>query len=274
MREFVALDFETAKGDRASACQIGLVLFRDGEIVETYESLIQPPGNEYFYQNMRVHGITPAHTENSPKFIDIWPHISRLIENRVVVAHNAPFDNSVLQSCLKYYNLSKPDYEVVCTLSLTGTRLNIACECRGIELEHHNALSDAIACGKLFQHLIDHKDGFPENITKPTQKIRYHPKVNSETLNPDFDNCCKDSPFYRKKVVITGLFNSYSREGLASKLKSMGGDVNTTLSAKTDFVISGSESGPVKLKKYEILKASGSQIQKIQEEDFVSFGLI
>ena len=42
MRNFAAIDFETANNERTSVCSVGVVIVRDGEIVDTFYSLIQP----------------------------------------------------------------------------------------------------------------------------------------------------------------------------------------------------------------------------------------
>ena len=42
MRDFAAIDFETANYDRSSVCSVGMVIVRDGEIVDKFYSLIQP----------------------------------------------------------------------------------------------------------------------------------------------------------------------------------------------------------------------------------------
>ena len=42
MRDFVAIDFETANGSRSSVCSVGVVIVRDGEIVDKFYSLIRP----------------------------------------------------------------------------------------------------------------------------------------------------------------------------------------------------------------------------------------
>ena len=47
MENFVAIDFETANGNRSSVCSVGIVVVRDGEIVDKYYSLIQPTPNFY-----------------------------------------------------------------------------------------------------------------------------------------------------------------------------------------------------------------------------------
>ena len=36
MRDFAAIDFETANNERSSVCSVGVVIVRDGEIVDTF----------------------------------------------------------------------------------------------------------------------------------------------------------------------------------------------------------------------------------------------
>ena len=47
MKDFAAIDFETANNERTSVCSVGVVIVRDGEIVDTFYSLIQPEPNYY-----------------------------------------------------------------------------------------------------------------------------------------------------------------------------------------------------------------------------------
>ena len=53
MRDFAAIDFETANYDRSSVCSVGVVIVRDGEIVDKFYSLIQPEPNYYNYWSLR-----------------------------------------------------------------------------------------------------------------------------------------------------------------------------------------------------------------------------
>lgn len=47
MKDFAAIDFETANNQRSSVCSVGLVIVRDGEITDTFYSLINPEPNYY-----------------------------------------------------------------------------------------------------------------------------------------------------------------------------------------------------------------------------------
>jgi DNA polymerase-3 subunit epsilon len=147
---FTALDFETAHGKRWSVCQIGLVRVVNGKITDKLDMLIQPPGNEYSQFNIGVHGIGPRHTAKAPTFNNVWHQIEPFIKNQDLVAHNMAFDNSCLQQVLDYYSLAKPTYQKHCTYQLFGSNLASLCKEHGIALNHHNALSDAMACAELF----------------------------------------------------------------------------------------------------------------------------
>ena len=42
MKDFAAIDFETANEQRTGVCSVGIVIVRDGDIVDHYYSLIRP----------------------------------------------------------------------------------------------------------------------------------------------------------------------------------------------------------------------------------------
>jgi DNA polymerase-3 subunit epsilon len=57
--DFCGIDFETACLARASACSVGLVRVRGGEVTDTLYSLINPPNWMNFYSNFTdIHGLT------------------------------------------------------------------------------------------------------------------------------------------------------------------------------------------------------------------------
>jgi DNA polymerase-3 subunit epsilon len=148
---FTALDFETAQHARNSICQVGLVCFEAGKIVREINLLVRPPNNYYRYDFIDIHGITPDDTADAPTFAAVWPQLEPYIAGQRVVAHNGPrFDFSVLRHTLAHYGLTEPTYEGICTLSIYGRSLKILCAEYGIELDHHDALSDARACARLY----------------------------------------------------------------------------------------------------------------------------
>lgn len=157
---FVAIDFETATGARSSACAVAIVTVEEGNIVDQYYQLIQPPGNFYWWKNIEVHGITPEHTRNAPLFSDIFHDIAKRLQFNTIVAHNEAFDRTVLANTMDYYGLADNriplDKPWECTVKIYRSKglrpcnLQACCDAMGIELQHHNALSDALACAKLY----------------------------------------------------------------------------------------------------------------------------
>ncbi|MFT6964566.1 MAG: DNA polymerase-3 subunit epsilon [Flammeovirgaceae bacterium] len=160
MNDFVAIDFETATGYRNSACAVGIVTVKNREIVDKFYSLIQPPENDYSWRNIQVHKIQPADTLNELRFDELYPTLRQLLESQIIVAHNEAFDRSVLANTMDYYGLDYSELKLAhrweCTVKIykgkgyKPANLKACCERNNIELNHHEALSDALACAKLF----------------------------------------------------------------------------------------------------------------------------
>ena len=94
------------------------------------------------------------------------PIIKKLFEdeNSVVVAHNAPFDKSVLYACCAAAGLEAPPQPFICTVKLSKAELGMnpatlshVCHHLSIPLKHHNALSDAEACAKIMITVLEHQ---------------------------------------------------------------------------------------------------------------------
>ncbi len=156
MKTFTAIDFETAHGKRWSICQVGLVRVENSIITDELSILVQPPDNFYWNRFIDIHGITPEITREAPTFDQIWHKVEPFIRNKSVVAHNGLcFDFPVLSQTLQYYGLEVPEYEKHCTYRIYKDNLFALCQKFQIELNHHEALSDARACAGLFSlHLL------------------------------------------------------------------------------------------------------------------------
>ena len=163
MKDFAAIDFETANNERSSVCSVGIVIVRNGEIVDTFYSLIQPEPNYYLFWNTMVHGITQADTEDAPVFPYVWEKIEPLIEGLPLVAHNKPFDESCLKAVFRVYQMDYPDYEFYDTLCVSRRVLpylknhqlqTVAAACGYCLENHHHALADAEACAWIAREIL------------------------------------------------------------------------------------------------------------------------
>ena len=156
---FIAIDLETATGKRASICEAGICVVRDGKIEETRSWLVRPQGNYYSYWNMQIHRIGPADTENAPEFPEIWSEITGYLkEIPAIVAHNASFDITCIRHSLEFYGLEKPDIKYYCSLRAARRIYDFGCNkldylCEQFEIprgKHHRAGDDAEMCARLF----------------------------------------------------------------------------------------------------------------------------
>lgn len=154
---YIAFDVETPnyRNNRMSA--LGITVVENGAITEEHSFLINPRcGFNYF--NIQLTGITPQMVKDKPCFPELWPRLEPIFDNGVLIAHNAPFDMSVLAGCLRDHGISwksEVPYACTCRMSrslfpdLPNHRLNTLCDHLGIELDHHNAASDSHACAEL-----------------------------------------------------------------------------------------------------------------------------
>ncbi|WP_395058431.1 3'-5' exonuclease [Flavobacterium sp.] len=155
---FTAIDFETAVGHHP--CSVGIVTVENGIIIDEFVTLIKPPQNQYSPYTIAVHGIYPHHTANARSFAQVFPEIKKRLQNRIVVAHNESFYRNVLMKSMALYGLDYTDLNISekweCTVKiykakgLKPTKLSDCCREMNIKLNHHEALSDARACAKLY----------------------------------------------------------------------------------------------------------------------------
>lgn len=163
MNDFAAIDFETANNERSSVCAVGVVIVRDGEIVDTFYSLIQPEPNYYSYWCTRVHGLCCDDTDDAPIFPEVWKQIEPIIQGLPLVAHNSRFDEGCLRAVYRTYQMDYPDYIFLDTLRasrralphLSNHQLHTVAAALGYDLKnHHHALADAEAAAWIAREIL------------------------------------------------------------------------------------------------------------------------
>ncbi len=158
-KTFIAIDFETADYKADSACAIGMARIENMEIVKTFEALIRPPREHIIFTY--IHGITWEDVMYEKSFAEVWEEAQDFIQGAEgFIAHNASFDRKVLTECCIQGRKVPPYLPFYCTLKasrkflkLPSHKLNNVAEHFGIELQHHNAMSDTLACGQIFINL-------------------------------------------------------------------------------------------------------------------------
>ena len=150
---FVALDVETANNWKA-ICSIGIATFSNDGLVDTWESLVDPEC-EFESRIVSIHGIDEDTVLGAPNFVEVMLQIHPLIERRIVVAHNSPFDRSAMQGEAARWGAPMPHCRWLDTVTvarrtwpgLPNHKLPTVCKHIGHSFDHHDALDDAKAAG-------------------------------------------------------------------------------------------------------------------------------
>src|SRR5579862_4870464 len=140
--EFVAVDTETngLGGDSCELTEIGTVLVGGGELHDRWSSLVRtnmPLGRGI----QRFTGITQEQVDHAPGPEAVLPSLALMLQGRVMVAHNAPFDRRVLRQAFDRVGLDWPNPPVLCTAQLARAvlplqrqrKLTLLAEALGIE---------------------------------------------------------------------------------------------------------------------------------------------
>ncbi len=300
--EFIAIDFETANEKRNSPCSIGLVVIKEGKIVEKMHYLIKPKEMRFMPINIGIHGIRPAMVQNEPEFDVIWNKIKNHFNDSLIVAHNAAFDISVLRNTLELYNVEMPNFNYICTMKLArnfyrqldNAKLNTVNRFLGYEFNHHDALADALACSNILLNISEeleikeiseiarltgvtlgsvYKEGYTPSSTRG-RVLRTSGKIFSREIrneNYNFD------AFKDEVVAFTGGLGTMSREEANKLVRRLGGTVGSSITKKTTILITNTkdieslerEVMSTKLRKTIDLIGKGQRIVVLNEEEFL-----
>jgi DNA polymerase-3 subunit epsilon len=249
------LDFETANRNHSSACALGIAMVENSTIVDTASWLIRPTPFEFEKWNIRKHGITADHVTDSPSFAVVWPEVSDFIGDAWLVAHNSSFDMSVLRKSLIAADQSIPECNYFCTLKLARCQwqgmpsksLDALAATFDIDLEHHDALSDAKACAQLLLKAMEERG--TSSILELLQELNISPRILGHVPSRS-DSATRRKPekdFYSgslasldgKKVSVTGEFGGFSRGQAEELIKAAGGEFHKKPKCETDIVVVG-----------------------------------
>jgi DNA polymerase III subunit epsilon len=281
---FIAIDVETANADLASICQIGFVRFFDGQIAETWESLVDP---EDFFDDMNidVHGIDQDTVADAPRFPDVGPFLSKQLAGMIVVSHTH-FDRIAINGVFAKYEIAVPDITWLDTarvvrrtwldLSQRGYGLSSVAKKLGIQFQHHHAVEDARAAGEILVRAINESGlSLEEWLVRAHKPI--HASKHSWKPSPIAREGNPEGPLYGEVAVFTGSL-SMPRHEAADIAALAGCDVADSVTKTTTLLIVGDQdvkklAGHEKSSKHrkaEQLIAKGQALRILRETDFLS----
>jgi len=164
---FTVIDFETANRYRNSACALGVVRVENGTIKDKIYRLIRPSNLFFEYRNIQIHGITAYDVEYEPMFDEIYTELQHLFQDELLLAHNAPFDMSVLRATLESVDIALPHAEYIDSVRIArklypdfpNHKLNTLADKFGFRFVHHHALEDAEVTARIVLKMMQ-ENGF------------------------------------------------------------------------------------------------------------------
>ncbi len=160
---FTFIDVETTglSPRAARVCEVAAISFRGIERVGTLAELVNP-GMPIPTEVSKIHGITDVMVAGSPAFGGVAPQLLAMLENTVIVAHNAEFDIGFLKAEFERVGLRFPRLNVVDTLAIARKNWKFQSNRLGKIAEElnisnggwHRALSDVEMTRKIFEHFI------------------------------------------------------------------------------------------------------------------------
>ena len=298
---YVALDVETANDFRGSVCSIGLVKFKDGNIVDTFYTLINPE-EEFDDFNIFIHGITPEDVLDSPTFPEVRKSIVDFIGSDIVVAHFAQFDMGALNDVYHKYQLDYDDIRYICSYRLAKVampgqlnyKLKNLSKTLNIQLDHHNALSDAKASGLILNHLLssnsfsDLSDFLKEYRYDKTgllgqygfkrkKDAKYKDNLIYTPTEEEKAAMDPDHYFYGLYFCFTGKLERMTRKEANKAVALVGGIPEKGVTNHTNILVVGEQDWRVvgldglssKMKKAQSLLEKGHDIEIMTENDFI-----
>lgn len=181
--DFVAIDIETANADMSSICQIGIAKYSNAKLADEWVSLINPD-THFDAMNISIHGITENDVRDAPRIPEVYNTLKSYLANTVCVCHTH-FDRVSMNQTISKYGLENLDSIWLDSAKVArrtwkqfakrGYGLENVCEFIGFEFNHHDALEDAKAAGKVILVAME-QTGF--GIDKWLERV-------NQPINPD-----------------------------------------------------------------------------------------
>jgi DNA polymerase-3 subunit epsilon len=160
-QDLVFVDLETTGFDpiKDRVVEVGVVRIKNGQIIDTFNSLVNPGLPEIPSSVERITGIKPKQLLKAPPFSEIKQQVFNLLRNALFVAHNVEFDYGFIECEFERHSLpySAPR---LCTVKLSrelypdfvSHNLDSISQRFEIPIDNrHRAMDDALATWEFYR---------------------------------------------------------------------------------------------------------------------------
>ncbi|RLP84065.1 DNA polymerase III [Mycetocola lacteus] len=288
---FVAIDFETANFDRASACAVGLTKVVNGEIVSTDSWFISPPTGMDF-TNTYLHGIGPEHVSGAPTWQETLVNIEHYSAGAPLVAYS-PFDKGVYNAANALTETLHAGFDFFDALAvvrkhcqLPSHKLPLVIEHFGLPtFDHHEAGADSRACALITMRVAEERGSTTiEELwaSIPGRKGSGSPRIRTHTKKADLPQPRAEAdphhPLFGEVVCFSGELDSYTRTEAQQMVASFGATVSSSVTKKTTLVVTGGfdpatlragATQSTKVQRAQELAQKGQTIEIVTEQTFL-----
>lgn len=225
MHKYAIVDLET-NGQANRITEIAIIVYKNGEIIREYESLVNPGGRiPNFITSLT--GITQEMLWGQPNFGDIANEVEQALEDCVFVAHNVNFDYNILKS--EFENLGKSfKHPKLCSVRLSrklipgqkSYSLGNICSSLGIQNKsRHRAYGDALATVELFKYL-EQQHSFEDTVSTFLNHRSKEATIPSHIDKVEFENLPAQPGIYKfynlqKELIYVGKAKNIKKRVLS-----------------------------------------------------------
>lgn len=279
---------------------MGIAVVSNNTIIDTASWLIRPRELYFDPFNTWIHGITEEDVENEPEFGELWNEFRSYFEGRILLAHNASFDFSVLRQVLDLYGIAYPQLRYFCSRviakrmwpGLLNYGLDTVSSHLGFTFVHHDPREDAVASAKVaMEALTKAQVSTLGELAAKTELVmgelypggyrpcRLRPQhLRPSSLMPSTSEFRVEHPFFDKLVVFTGTLQSMIRREAMQCVVDLGGHCANSVTKSTNFLVVGDTdfaklkgaSKSSKLRKAESLIQEGRDLEIVRESEFLT----
>ena len=194
MNHFLVIDVETANSNQGSICQIGIIECKNGEVIDSWCSYINP--KDVFNElHINIHGITHEMVKDAPTFNQIYEKLSLLVADKICCSYGHFDKTSISKACaingLKEINICWINAlpiarKYIDKAHVKNYQLSTIADYYGFTFKHHDALEDARACAEIIFEIMKLYDFKAEDwLQSPKKSSNNSFKASPIEANPD-----------------------------------------------------------------------------------------